>query len=135
MVKDAAGHAAEDKERRDLIDARNQADSLGYQVEKLLNENREKLPVGELSRIDAALAEVRRAAEGENLDALKRATASLEQASHGLAELLYKGSQGSRGSQGSPGSRGSQGSSGSPGSQGSGVKDGEVVDAEFAETV
>jgi len=126
MVKDAAGHAAEDKDRRDLIDARNQADSLAYQVEKLLNENREKVPVGELSKIDAALADVRRAAEGENLDALKKAIAGLEQASHGLAALLYKGAQGSPGSQGSAGSQGSQSSS---------VRDGEVVDAEFAETV
>src|SRR5207245_3835657 len=47
MVKDAQSHAAEDQKRRDLIDARNQADSLAYQVEKTVNESREKLPVGE----------------------------------------------------------------------------------------
>src|SRR5262249_48992995 len=54
MVKAAESHASEDKARRELIDARNQADSLAYQVEKTASENREKLPVGDLSRIDAA---------------------------------------------------------------------------------
>src|SRR5256714_4972805 len=52
MVKEAESHASEDRSRRDLIDARNQADSLAYQVEKTVSENREKLPVGELSRIE-----------------------------------------------------------------------------------
>ncbi len=55
MVTDAKSHAAEDQARRELIDARNQADSLAYQVEKTVNENREKLPVGELSRLDQAV--------------------------------------------------------------------------------
>ena len=50
MVKEAQSHASEDQARRDLIDARNQADSLAYQVEKTVNENREKVPVGELSQ-------------------------------------------------------------------------------------
>ena len=57
MVKDAQSHAAEDQARRELIDARNQADALAYQVEKTVNENREKLPVGELSKVEAAIAE------------------------------------------------------------------------------
>src|SRR5881398_3363437 len=52
LVKDAQSHASEDQARRDVIDARNQADSLAYQVEKTVNESREKLPVGELSKID-----------------------------------------------------------------------------------
>ena len=67
MVKEAQSHASEDQARRDLIDARNQADSLAYQVEKTVNENREKVPVGELSRIEAAIADVRKAAQGDDL--------------------------------------------------------------------
>src|SRR6186713_2324673 len=67
MVKDAAAHAADDKQRRDVIDARNQADALAYQAEKTVNENREKLPVGELSKVEAAIAAVKKATEGENL--------------------------------------------------------------------
>src|SRR5437773_3467680 len=74
MVKDAQSHAADDQKKRELIDARNTADSLVYQVEKTVNENREKLPVGELSRIDAALAEVRVALKGDNLAAITTAT-------------------------------------------------------------
>jgi molecular chaperone DnaK len=124
MVSEAQSHANEDQARRDLIDARNEADALGYQVEKTLNENREKLPVGELTKADAALAELRRAAQGEDPAAIKTATAALAKASHSIAELLYKGAQGAPGSDGSS----------SHGSPDSNVKDAEVVDAEYAET-
>ncbi|HUC78505.1 MAG TPA: molecular chaperone DnaK [Vicinamibacterales bacterium] len=124
MVKDAQSHEAEDKKRRDLIDARNQADSLAYQVEKSVSENRGKIAVGELSRIDAAIADVRRVAQGEDLEAIKHAMDELQRASHVMAEELYKGSGGSRGSSESGGSGGS-GGSGQPD-----VKEGEVVDAE-----
>ncbi len=125
MVKEAQSHASEDQARRDLIDARNQADSLAYQVEKTVNENREKLPVGELSRADAAIAEVRKVSGGEDLAAIKQATDALAQASHAIAESLYKGA---------PSAQGPQGSQGSQASDDANVKDGEVVDAEYAET-
>src|SRR3954469_2076809 len=55
MVRDAASHEADDKQRREVIDARNQADVLVYQAEKTVNENREKLPAGDLSRIEVAI--------------------------------------------------------------------------------
>ena len=55
LVKDAESHAAEDQSRRDLIEARNQADSLAYQVEKTINENRERVAVGELSQLSRRL--------------------------------------------------------------------------------
>jgi molecular chaperone DnaK len=116
MVKEAQSHAAEDQSRRELIDLRNQADSLAYQVEKTVNENREKIAVGELSRVDAAIAEVRRVSQSDDLTAIKQAIDELQRASHALAEQLYKGSQGSQAT------------------RGSNVKDGEVVDAEYAET-
>src|ERR671918_193075 len=58
MVKDAQAHEAEDKGRRELIDARNQADALAYSVEKTVNENRDRLPADEVSRIEAAVASV-----------------------------------------------------------------------------
>jgi molecular chaperone DnaK len=121
MVRDAQSHEAEDKSRRELIDARNQADSLAYQVEKSLNENRERIAVGELSKIDAAIADVRKAAQGDDLAAIRQTMNALQNASHAMAEQLYQGSTGSTGSTGSAGSQG-------------GVKDAEVVDAEYAET-
>jgi molecular chaperone DnaK len=126
MVRDAQSHAAEDQTRRELIDARNQADALAYQVEKTVNENREKLPVGELSKVDAAVAEVRRVVATEDLAAIKRASDELQRASHAIAELLYN-------TAGQPAS-GSGPSSGSQSSGNADVKDGEVVDAEYAET-
>jgi len=116
MVKDAQAHESEDKARRDVIDARNQADALAYQVEKTIAENRDKLPFGDLSKIEAAIAEVRRAVQGDDLAAITRASEELQRASHAMAEQLYKGSQSSQSS------------------QGSNVKDAEVVDAEYAET-
>ena len=121
----------------------NQADALSYQVEKTVNENREKVPVGDLSKIEAAVDTLGRVAQGEDVAAIKKASSELEHLSHRLAEVLYKGSQGSQGSGGSRGSAGSPGSSGSHGSSGphgwsgshdSTVKEGEVVDAEYAET-
>jgi molecular chaperone DnaK len=124
MVKDAQAHATEDQSRRDLIEARNQADTLAYQVEKTVNENREKLPVGELSKIDAAVADVRKVAQGDDLVAIRRATEELQRASHAIAELLYKAAA----PQGAPDAHGPRGS------QGADVKDAEVVDAEYAET-
>jgi molecular chaperone DnaK len=131
MVKEAQSHASEDQARRELIDARNQADSLAYQVEKTVNENREKVAVGELSRIEAAIADARKAAQGDDLAAIKSSLEALQRASHALAEQLYRGSSGSGGSRGSSGS---EGASGSGGTQSSDVKEGEVVDAEYAET-
>jgi molecular chaperone DnaK len=122
MVKEAQSHASEDQARRDLIDARNQADSLAYQVEKTLNENREKLPVGELSRVDAAIAEVRKVAQADDVAAIKKATEELQRASHVIAEQLYKQTQSG------PAAEPAQSA------QSANVKDAEVVDAEYAET-
>jgi molecular chaperone DnaK len=127
MVKEAKNHATEDQARRDVIDARNQADSLAYQVEKTVNENRDKVAFGELSKIETAIAQARSAAKGENLAAIRQAIDDLQQASHKLAEQLYTGSRGAAGSSGSSGSAGSHGGGASE------VKDGEVVDAEYAE--
>ena len=122
MVKEAQSHASEDQARRDLIDARNQADSLAYQVEKTVNDNRTKIAVGDLSKVEAAVAEVRRVAQTDDLAAIRKATEELQHASHAVAEQLYKQTQNAP-------------SSGPAHSApGSNVKDAEVVDAEYAET-
>ena len=117
LVKDAQSHEAEDNARRDVIDARNAADSLAYQVEKSVNDNRDKLPFGALSKVEAAIAEARKAAQGDDLGAIKRASDELQRVSHAMAEQLYK-----------------TGASGASRSTDSNVKDAEVVDAEYAET-
>jgi molecular chaperone DnaK len=120
MVKDAQSHAAEDQARRDLIEARNLADALAYQVEKTIAENREKLPVGDLSTAEAAVRELKQAVAGDDLAALRRATEAVQAAAHRLAQHLYQAPK-------------DAGTSGGPADSG-GVRDAEVVDAEFAET-
>ncbi|MGH9350115.1 MAG: molecular chaperone DnaK [Vicinamibacterales bacterium] len=117
MVKDAEAHASEDKARRDLIDARNQADTLAYSVEKTVRENRDRLAADEVSRIEAAIAAVREAAKGDQDDAIRRATEELQKASHAMAEQLYKSSQAN-----AAGAAASH-------NQGDDVREGEVVDA------
>jgi molecular chaperone DnaK len=117
MVKDAAAHEAEDKVRRDVIDARNQADSLAYSVEKTINENRDRLPAADVSRVESAITALRDAAKGDNLDAIRRASDELQKVSHAIAELLYRG-QASGQAQGQASGQASED-----------IKDGEVVDA------
>jgi molecular chaperone DnaK len=120
MVKDAEAHAAEDKTRRELIDARNQADSLAYQVEKTVNENRDRLPAGDVSRIETAIAALREAATQDDLDAIRRASDELQQASHAMAEQLYRNTQ----------ANAANANAASPQTHGGDdVKEGEVVDA------
>jgi len=90
MVSDAQAHAAEDKSRRELIDARNQADTLAYQAEKTLNENRTKVEVGTASQLESAIASLREAVKGDNLAAITSAGEQVQRASHAVAEQLYK---------------------------------------------
>jgi molecular chaperone DnaK len=127
LVKEAEVHSEEDKRRREVIDARNQADSLAYQVEKVLNENRDKLPGDDARRIEAAINSVRETAKGEDLDAIRRGIDELQRASHAMAEHLYRQSQGQPGAQPGGGQAG-------PGTPEGGVKEGEVVEGEYTET-
>jgi molecular chaperone DnaK len=122
MVKDAEGHAAEDKVRRDVIDARNQADSLAYSVEKTIAESRDRLPAVDVERVEAAITAVRAAVKGDNLEAIRTASADLQKASHSIAEQLYKQQGQGAGQNHSPGQ-------GSKAAQHDEVVEGEVVDA------
>jgi molecular chaperone DnaK len=122
MVKDAESHASEDKAKRDLIDARNQLDSLTYSVEKTLTESKDKLPAGEAEKVQAALEAAKKATQGEDLAAITSATGDLQKASHQMAESLYKATQAAGGDGGAAGGDGAK------------PADGEVVDAEFSET-
>jgi molecular chaperone DnaK len=115
MVKDASVHEAEDKARRELIDERNQADSLAYSVEKTITENRDRLPSIEVGKVESAISAVREAVKGDNLQAIRSARGELEKVSHTLAEQLYKPQASAPGAQASE--------------TDDNVKDGEVVDA------
>ena len=93
MRQDAEAHAEEDQKRRELIEARNQADSLIYNVEKTLKENEAKVGADEKKRIEEALASARKAKDGEDVDAIKKASEELTNASHTLAQMLYQQAQ------------------------------------------
>ena len=90
MQKDAAAHAEEDKKKRGLIEARNEADSRCYQLEKLVKEQGDNLADADKESLEAAIAKVRTAAEGEDTEAIKTAISELETASHAMSEALYK---------------------------------------------
>jgi molecular chaperone DnaK len=90
MVREAASHADEDKKRREMVDLRNQADSMAYNLEKTLKENREKVADDQAREIEEAIAAVRKAAEGDDAPALKQAHERVTSLSHTLAESLYK---------------------------------------------
>jgi molecular chaperone DnaK len=97
MVRDAEAHAADDRSRKEIVEARNNADALAYSVEKTLGENREKLPAADVARIESAIATVRSATAGEDAGAITRAADELQRASHAMAEALYTAQAGNAG--------------------------------------
>ena len=91
MAKEAESHAAEDKEKRDEIESRNQLDSLVYNIEKMLKDSGEKVQAADKTDVEAALAEAKKTLEGTpSSKDMKAAHDKLTQASHKLAEVLYK---------------------------------------------
>ena len=90
MVNEATSHAEEDKKRREEIETRNQADSLIYQTEKTLNEHKDKLPESDRKPLEEALEKAKKALESNNAEEIKKEMENLTQASHKLAEVMYK---------------------------------------------
>ncbi|MGL4513627.1 MAG: molecular chaperone DnaK [Lacipirellulaceae bacterium] len=90
MKKDGEANAAEDKKKRELVEARNNADSLAYQVEKTLKEQGDKVSEADKKPIEDAIAKVRDAAKTEDSAAIKSATDALQQATHAMSEAMYK---------------------------------------------
>jgi molecular chaperone DnaK len=90
MVKEAQAHEAEDRKRRELIETKNQADQMVYNLEKLLRENRDKIPESEAQRVQTEIENTKRAIESENVEQIRRAMDNLARASHKLSELMYQ---------------------------------------------
>ena len=90
MARDAESHAAEDGKRKDEIDARNKADSTLYQVEKLLKEHRDKISDSDAKAVEEALENTRKKIADGSVDEINKAVDALTQASHKLAEAMYK---------------------------------------------
>ena len=93
MVKDAEANAAEDKKRRELVDARNQGEAMIHSAEKSLKEYGDKVSGADKSAIEAAVAELKTALEGEDVEAIAAKTNDLVQASMKLGEAMYKAQQ------------------------------------------
>ena len=90
MRKDAETHADEDKQRRELVDLKNQADALAYQMEKTLKEQGEKVSGEDRGNVESAISQLREALKGDDGQAIRRSMENLEKASHAVAEEMYK---------------------------------------------
>jgi molecular chaperone DnaK len=89
MVREAEGHASEDKARRDVIEARNEADALAHSLEKTIADNRDRVSEHDRSRIEGAVSTLREVAKGDDVAAIRRAIDEAQKASHAMAEALY----------------------------------------------
>ncbi|OGQ44668.1 MAG: molecular chaperone DnaK [Deltaproteobacteria bacterium RIFCSPLOWO2_02_44_9] len=120
MIKEADVHSEEDKKRKELIELRNQLDSIIYATEKTLNEHRAKLPVSDVKNIEDAIAEGKKALEKEDAAEIKKALDNISKASHKMAEVMYQAA-----------SQASQTAEG--GATAEAKKEADVVDAEFVD--
>jgi molecular chaperone DnaK len=127
LIKDAELHAEEDKKKKDLVDARNQADALIYSTEKSIKDLGSKIDAGTKSKVEAAIEPLKKAMEGDNADEIRRLSEELTQSSHKLAEAMYQ-----QASQKDAQQHAGAGASGHD-EGGSSTADEDVVDADFEE--
>ena len=121
MVQEAEAHAADDKKRRALAEAKNQGDALVHSTEKALSEHGSKVDEAERTGIENAMAALKEAVKGEDVDDIQAKTQALATASMKLGEAMYKAQQAA------------SGEGAAPGGEGEAKKDDNVVDAEFSE--
>jgi molecular chaperone DnaK len=131
MSKDAEAHAEEDKRKRALAEQRNQADSMCWQLEKLIKEHEAKLSPADKDAVTRAIEKTREAAKSDDIERIKSAVHELEQASHALSKTLYEKAGAQAGAQ--PGATDGAGRTASQGAQPSstGGGDDDAIDAEF----
>jgi molecular chaperone DnaK len=127
MVKDAELHAEEDKKRRELIDAKNHAESSIHMAEKALKDGGEKVPAAERQAVEAAVADLKTVSSGEDVAAIKAKTQSLLQAAQRIGEAMYKAEGAGPQQPGAGPEAGPQPGQGKP------AGDDKVVDADFEE--
>jgi molecular chaperone DnaK len=131
MVKEAEIHASEDKQAQELSEARNEADTLAYQVEKALEDLGDKVPVHERERCQQLIGEIRQALnDGAPIDRIRQLKNDLQQASYSISQAAYQQASGAGNSE--AGNHGGDGGNGQ-GSHGSRAEEEETIDAEFTE--
>jgi len=132
MARDAEAHSGDDRKKKEEIDARNRADSMVYNIEKMLKDHRDKVSASDAKAVEEALEETKKAMQEGGVDRINQATSKLETASHKLAEAMYKSSSQPGGAQGGPGGPGADGHAAGGDSKPKDDKD-NVVDAEFVD--
>jgi len=136
MMREAESHADEDKRRREVVDARNQADGLIYQIEKTVNENRERLSADDIGPVNSAMSSLRQTMQGDDLAAIRNGIDELQRASHKMAETLYRQSGAQAGAAGprasGPDAGAQTGAQTGGQTAGSGAQ-GDVIDAEVVD--
>jgi molecular chaperone DnaK len=132
MARDAESHSADDRKKKEEIEARNRADAMVYNVEKMLKEHREKISEADAKEVESALEDVKKAMGEGGLEKINSATDRLTTASHKLAEAMYKTQ--SAGADGAGAGAGAQAGAGTQGAQSGGAQQKDnVVDAEFVD--
>ncbi len=127
MVEEGEAHTEEDLRKREEIESRNRADNLVYNTEKILTENRDKISDDDAKAVENAVADTKKAMEGDDVEAINKAVENLTQASHRLAEVMYQSAQ-----QGGQEPTPDDPQSGSEGTQ-EGQPDDEVIEAEYVD--
>ena len=127
MAKEADAHSAEDKAQREAVDAKNQLDSMVYNVEKMLREQGDKISGSDRGDVENAIADAKKALESNDKSSMDKARETLTQASHKLAEQMYKAAQTTQ----TPGA--DAGAGPAPGGDGQAKKDEGVIDPEYVD--
>ncbi len=129
MVREAKRHESDDRRRRELIDARNSADQLIYQTEKLLRDESVQVPANDRATIESTIAELRQAKDGDDVQRIRQLVEQLQQATYAIGQQMYAQQQAAGGPQPGP-DFGGAGAGRQPGRDGD---DDDVVDADFRE--
>ena len=122
MVKEAEVHAAEDKQRKEEVETRNNADSLVYQAEKTLKDLGDKADKAQVANVETAAEKVKEALKGTDLEAIKKATEELQKPLYEMSAAAYQAAEGAGAAPGADAGASAEGSS---------KKDDDVVDAEY----
>ncbi len=128
MVREAEAHADEDKKKQELIEAKNHGETFVYQMEKLLNENKEKIPAEDKDAVENGIASLKMAIEGDDAEAINTALNNLTAASHKISSILYGGENAGTGSE--PGNGAENSADNETDKDDDNVVDAEVVDEE-----
>jgi len=131
MVKDASAHAAEDQERREAVETRNQADNLVYSTEKFLKEQGDKVPADKKAKVEDTVAKLKEAVKSGNAGAIKTAMEAVNADMQALSADLYAKARAAGGAKGP--AAGAPGGEPPPPAGGAGKAADDVIDADFTE--